>query len=66
MGRNSPFAESFVQYLNTNTDTKVVVSDLIQHVKKKVAEVSDQTPIGNPLKGVGDEGGEFVFYKRDK
>ena len=66
MGKNSPFAESFVEYLNTNKDTKVVVSDLIQHVKKKVSEVSDQTPIGNPLKGVGDEGGEFVFYKRDK
>lgn len=66
VGKNSPFAESFVQYLNSNKDSKVVVSDLVQHVKKKVSEISDQTPIGNPLKGVGDEGGEFVFYKRDQ
>jgi hypothetical protein len=30
----------------------------------KVAESSDQTPLGNPLKNAGDEGGEFIFYRK--
>ena len=65
-GTQSPFALSFINFLKNNTQSKVPVSDLIQYVKKKVSEESSQTPIGNPLKGVGDEGGEFVFYKRMK
>jgi hypothetical protein len=65
-GDNSPFAESFIQFLSDNDQQKIPVSDLIQYVKKKVAEKSDQTPIGNPLRAVGDEGGEFVFYKKEK
>lgn len=63
-GNNSPFAKKFIEFLKTNKDDKISVSQLVQHVKMSVAEISDQTPIGNPLKSVGDEGGEFVFYKR--
>jgi Caspase domain/Glucodextranase, domain B len=66
VGQNSPFAMGFYEFLNTNKEQKVPVSDLIQYVKKKVAETTEQAPIGNPLKGVGDDGGEFVFYKRTK
>ena len=64
IGANSPFAQSFISFLKENDKDKVAVSQLVQYVKIEVAEVSDQTPIGNPLKGVGDEGGEFVFYKK--
>lgn len=64
-GENSPFAQSFVTFLKNNSESKVAVSDLVQYVKKKVTEANQQTPVGNPLKGVGDEGGEFVFYKRN-
>lgn len=63
-GKNSPFAESFVGFLSNSKEKKVPVSDLIYYVKKRVAELNEQTPLGNPLKGVGDEGGEFIFYKR--
>ena len=63
-GQNSPFADSFLEYLRTNTKEKFTVSELVQHVKIKVADNADQTPLGNPLKSLGDEGGEFVFYKR--
>lgn len=63
-GQNSPFAQGFYEFLANTPDQKVPVSDLVQYVKKKVAETSDQAPVGNPLKGVGDDGGEFVFYKR--
>lgn len=65
-GTNSPFAQSFLKYLKENEKDKVAVSELVQFVKVKVAEVSDQTPIGNPLRTTGDEGGEFVFYKREE
>ncbi|MEP2671266.1 MAG: caspase family protein [Cyclobacteriaceae bacterium] len=63
-GNNSPFTQNFVKYLKENKKEKVAVSELVQFVKIQVSEVSDQTPIGNPLKGVGDEGGEFIFYKK--
>jgi hypothetical protein len=61
---NSPFTQSFIEFLKTNPEQKAAVSDLVQYVKKSVAAANQQTPVGNPLKGVGDEGGEFVFYKR--
>ncbi|MBX9850250.1 MAG: caspase family protein [Cytophagaceae bacterium] len=62
VGKNSPFATYFIKYLDTNTKKRFTVSELIQYVKVSVANNSDQTPIGNPLRNVGDEGGEFVFY----
>lgn len=62
-GANSPFATNFIHFLKTTDKKSFAVSELVQYVKVKVAEVSDQTPLGNPLKGAGDEGGEFVFYK---
>jgi WD40 repeat protein len=64
VGTNSPFAKRFIQYLSENEKDKFPVSELIQFVKTQVAEDTNQTPIGNPLKTLGDEGGEFVFYKR--
>lgn len=64
IGYNSPFATAFISFLNDNDKDKVPVSELVQHVKIEVAEVAKQTPIGNPLNNVGDEGGEFIFYKR--
>ena len=63
-GQNSPFAANFIKFLKENPKDKVAVSELVQYVKIQVSEVSDQTPIGNPLKGAGDEGGEFIFYKK--
>lgn len=64
IGGNSPFARRVIQFLNENTKDKFAISELIQYVKTEVAEDTDQTPIGNPLKALGDEGGELVFYKR--
>lgn len=61
--RNSPFTSYFLKYLKTNEKEQVPVSELIQYVKVAVSNNSDQTPIGSPLKNVGDEGGEFIFKK---
>jgi hypothetical protein len=33
----------------------------LQQVKTEVANKTQQTPVGNPLKNAGDEGGEFIF-----
>lgn len=64
-GTNSPFAKKFIEYLTVNEKPKFAVSELIQFVKTQVAEDNHQTPIGNPLKSLGDEGGEFVFYLKN-
>ena len=64
-GTNSPFTKTFIKYLKENDKNKVAVSELVQYVKLQVSEISNQTPIGNPLRGVGDEGGEFIFYKKE-
>jgi hypothetical protein len=65
VGTNSPFATRFIEYLKNNTKQKFAVSELIQYVKTQVAEDTKQTPLGNPLKTLGDEGGEFVFYVKN-
>lgn len=64
VGQNSPFTTIFLEYLKSNEKEKFPVSELIQYVKVKVAEKTTQTPLGNSLKSAGDEGGEFVFYKK--
>lgn len=64
VGSNSPFAKRVIQFLNENEKDRFAISELVQYVKIQVAEDTNQTPIGNPLKALGDEGGEMVLYKR--
>jgi len=64
VGGNSPFAEHLIKFLKDNDKNKFPISELVQEVKVNVANSSDQTPIGNPLRNIGDEGGEFIFYKK--
>lgn len=61
VGDHSPFATYFLKFLNENSKAEFPVSELIQYVKIAVSNNTEQTPIGNPLKNVGDEGGEFIF-----
>jgi len=63
IGSNSPFAGILLNYLRENPENEFPVSQLIQDVKIQVSEVSEQTPIGNPLRLSGDEGGEFIFRR---
>lgn len=65
VGSNSPFAKRVIQFLQDNKKDKFAISEMIQYVKTQVAEDTNQTPIGNPLKALGDEGGELVFYKKN-
>jgi len=64
-GSNSPFALRFMEFLNENADQNhFPVSELVQYVKVNVANDVRQAPLGNPLKSLGDEGGEFIFYTK--
>lgn len=64
IGKNSPFAQALLEFLRTNTNDRTAISEIVQYVKMKVPNDANQTPIGSSLKNVGDEGGEFIFYKR--
>lgn len=66
IGENSPFARVLIDYLENNKKEKLPVSELVQQVKVQVSEINKQTPLGNPLKNMGDEGGEFIFYLRNQ
>ena len=61
-GENSPFSENLLYFLKFNTETPFTVSELVQYVKAATANNAEQTPIGSPLRNVGDKGGEYVFY----
>ena len=64
-GYNSPFADAILTYLNQNSKPMFAASELAQYVKITVANNAEQTPIGNPLRNVGDKGGEFVFKLKE-
>lgn len=64
-GSNSPFAGYLLKYFRQHADEPFSVYDLVQYVKKATANNAEQTPLGGPLQGVGDEGGEFVFYPKE-
>ena len=49
IGENSPFTTAFVDFLENNNKDMVAVSELVQYVKMKVADETEQTPMGNPL-----------------
>lgn len=61
-GENSPFSENLIYFLESYIDTPFTVSELVQYVKTATANNSEQTPIGSPLRNVGDKGGEYVFF----
>ncbi len=63
IGENSPFAQSLIDVLSS-TRKNMPVSQLIQNVKFRVETVSEQTPIGRPMKMEEHKGGEYIFYLR--
>lgn len=65
IGSKSPFAEQLIDTLTRNADHGVRVSDLVNQVTTAVSYNSPQTPIGRPIYGVGDKGGEFFFRPKN-
>lgn len=63
-GEHSPFADGLLDLLTRYADTGIKAGTLVDKLTLNVTYNSDQTPIGRALYGVGDRGGEFVFYPR--
>lgn len=64
-GANSPFAQELIKTLTEFNRESLPVSELINVVKFKVKNFNAQTPVGKPLAVEGNEGGEFILYRRD-
>jgi hypothetical protein len=60
-GTNSPFAASILNILGTNVSPKLNIAKLADRVVELTRSNYQQLPEGNPLFGVGHEGGQYVF-----
>ena len=62
-GKNghSVFAYHLITLLQENTDPYLVPSQIHTKLAPLVANNAEQTPQSEPLRGAGDEGGQFVF-----
>ena len=62
-GKNghSIFAYHFINLLRENADPYLVPSHIFDMLAPIIANNAEQTPRSEPLKGTGDEGGQFVF-----
>lgn len=60
-GTNSPFAASILNVLRRNRKDKLNVAKLADEVVEMTRANYTQLPEGNPLFGVGHDGGQYVF-----
>lgn len=62
-GKNghSVFAYHLISLLQENTEPYLVPSQIHTKLAPLVANNAEQTPLSEPLRGAGDEGGQFVF-----
>lgn len=65
---NSVFTNYLLQSLENNTGTYLTAADLFSHLKTPVTDNSPtkQSPIYGPIKEAGNEGGDFIFVRRQK
>ncbi|HEX7413324.1 MAG TPA: caspase family protein, partial [Bacteroidia bacterium] len=61
---HSIFAYYFLKTLNENNGKYFDASQLYEKIKIPVINNSDQSPKLSPVKGTGDEGGQFIFIKK--
>jgi hypothetical protein len=61
---HSVFAYYLLKTLNENAGKYFDASQLYSKIKIPVINNSDQTPKLSPVKGTGDEGGQFIFIKK--
>jgi hypothetical protein len=58
---HSIFAYHFINLLKENRDPYLVPSHIFDLLAPVIANNADQMPRSEPMKGTGDEGGQFVF-----
>lgn len=63
-GGNSPFAASIIDTLRRNSKKEFNVAKLIDRVVEQTRSNYRQLPEGKPLFGVGDMGGQYIFWRR--
>jgi len=63
-GRHSPFAEKLIDILKRYALEGIRLGSLVDKLTTSVTYNSYQTPIGRPIFGVGDQGGEFIFHPK--
>lgn len=63
---HSIFAYYLLMKLNSNNNKYYDASQLYNEIKIPVTNNSEQTPKLNPIKNSGDEGGQFVFIKKEQ
>lgn len=63
-GTNSPFATSIMDTLRTNRLKYINVAKLADQVVLQTRNNYEQLPEGNPLYGVGDKGGQYIFWQK--
>ena len=61
---HSIFAYYFLKSLNENGGKYFDASQLYNKIKIPVINNSEQSPKLSPVKGTGDEGGQFIFIKK--
>ncbi len=62
---HSIFAYYFLQALRTNTEKYFDAGQLYDYLKIPVVNNSYQTPAYSPIRNAGDEGGQFIFIRKD-
>lgn len=62
---HSVFTYYFLKALKTNENNYFDASQLFNDLKIPVINNSEQTPEFHPVKNSGDEGGQFIFFKKD-
>jgi len=58
---HSVFAYYFLQALDKNTEKFFDAGQIFESLKIPVVNNSSQTPLYNPIRNAGDEGGQFIF-----
>ncbi len=61
---HSVFAYYLLKALETNTDLFFDASQLYNNIRIPVINNSEQSPNFQPIKNTGDEGGQFIFVKK--
>ncbi|MEO9476463.1 MAG: caspase family protein [Cyclobacteriaceae bacterium] len=63
---DSEFMKFLVKRLNENTDTYLPSSDLFGSFRKAVINNSDVVPQYGTIQKAGDEGGDFIFIRKEE
>jgi uncharacterized caspase-like protein len=63
---HSVFTYYFLRALNSNEEAYFDAGQLFNDLKIPVENNSYQTPAYSPVRNTGDEGGQFIFIKKDQ